>query len=519
MLEIKGVSKSFPGVRALHDVSFEVGAGEVHALVGENGAGKSTLMKVLSGVYASFGGEVLWEGRALRLRNPGEAAQRGIAIIHQELNLIPELTIAENLFLGREPRTRLGTLDRARMEREAGEWLARLSLELPPQRLAKYLRVGEQQLVEIARALSLEARLLMLDEPTSALSEAEIEHLFGVIESLKGQGVTMIYISHKLDEVFRLCERITVLRDGEHVATLSAAATSRAELIRLMVGRSMGELFPKAHAAVGEEVLRVEGLSLEAAQPQGHQARGRALHEISFSLRRGEIVGVAGLMGAGRTELLEALFGVYTPRRVRGRVWIAGRERLPRTPREAIAAGLALATEDRKGQSLLLNLSVAHNSTLAALRQFLSLGFVRARAEREAVAGSMSRLQVRAASAQVAVGTLSGGNQQKVVLAKCLMTAPQVLLLDEPTRGIDVGAKAEIYALMSRLAGGGTAILMASSELPELLAMCDRVLVLCEGRLSAELSREQATPERILEAATARQQQREQQEHPQEQAA
>jgi len=512
MLEIKGVSKSFPGVRALHNVSFQVRAGEIHALMGENGAGKSTLMKILSGVYSSYEGQVVWEGQALRLRNPGEATGRGIAIIHQELNLIPELSIAENLFLGREPRTRFGTLDRARMESETKTWLAKLSLELPPQRLAKYLRVGEQQLVEIARALSLRARLLMLDEPTSALSEAEIEHLFQVIASLQAEGVTMIYISHKLDEVFRLCDRITILRDGEHVSTLDAASTDRAELIRLMVGRSMGELFPKSHAQAGEEALRVEGLSLQPAARSGQEARGRALHDISFSLRRGEIVGVAGLMGAGRTELLEALFGVHQARRVRGRVWIAGRERLPRTPQEAIAAGLALATEDRKGQSLLLNLSVAHNATLSALRQFLSVGLVRARAERQAVADSMSKLQVKTSSAQVEVGTLSGGNQQKVVLAKCLMTAPQVLLLDEPTRGIDVGAKAEIYALMSQLAQSGTAILMASSELPELLAMCDRILVLCEGRLSAELNREQATPERILEAATVRQHGREQQE-------
>ncbi len=511
MLEIQNVSKSFPGVRALHNVSFEVRSGEVHALMGENGAGKSTLMKILSGVYPSYQGQVFWKGQALRLRNPGEAASHGIAIIHQELNLIPELSIAENLFLGREPRTKLGTLDRARMEREASQWLARLSLDLPPQRLAKYLRVGEQQLVEIARALSLQARLLMLDEPTSALSETEIEHLFGVIESLQAEGVTMIYISHKIDEVFRLCNRITVLRDGEHVATVDAASTSRAELIRLMVGRSMGELFPKAHAQVGEEVLRVEGLSLQPAARAGGESRGRALHEISFGLRRGEIVGVAGLMGAGRTEMLETLFGVHEPSRVQGRIWIEGHERKLSTPQAAIAAGLALATEDRKGQSLLLNLSVAHNATLSALEKFLSGGFVRSRAEREAVAESMRSLQVKSASPQVEVGTLSGGNQQKVVLAKCLMTEPQVLLLDEPTRGIDVGAKAEIYALMSQLAQNGTAILMASSELPELLAMCDRILVLCEGRLSAELSREEATPERILEAATVRQQQREQQ--------
>ncbi len=503
MLEFRDVGKSFPGVRALSAVSFAVRAGEVHALMGENGAGKSTLMKILSGVTPDYDGQVIWEDQPLQSRAPRDAEKRGIAIIHQELNLIPELSIAENIFLGREPRTRWGTLDTARMETESAALLARLNLHLPPSRAIKTLRVGEQQLVEVARALSLEARLLILDEPTSALSQTEIERLYEVVDALKSQGVTMIYISHKLDEVFRLCDRITVLRDGQYAGTRDTNSVDASELIRLMVGREMSELFPKQHATPGEEVLRVENLSLLPAADAAHEAGGRALHDITFALRRGEILGVAGLMGAGRTELLETLFGVHDRHRVRGTVHIAGREVRIRSPRHAIDSGLAFVTEDRKGQSLLLNLSIATNITLAALNQFLAGGFVRERQEKIAVQDSMGKLHVKAPNAEVAVGTLSGGNQQKVVIAKCLLTEPSVLMLDEPTRGIDVGAKAEIYALISALAQNGAGVLMVSSELPELLAMCDRVLVLCEGRLTAELSRAQATPENILEAATA----------------
>ena len=487
----------------MSDVSFEVRAGEVHALMGENGAGKSTLMKILSGVYPDYDGEVIWENQPLHSRSPRDAEKRGIAIIHQELNLIPELSIAENIFLGREPRTRWGTLDSARMKQEASVWLERLNLPLSPDCAIKTLRVGEQQLVEVARALSLQARLLILDEPTSALSEPEIERLYQVVAALREQGVTMIYISHKLDEIFRLCDRITVLRDGQYVSTRDTREVDARALIQLMVGREMTDLFPKQHAAIGEEILRVENLSLLPAANAGSEAGGRALHEISFALRRGEILGVAGLMGAGRTELLETLFGVHDRQRVRGSIRLAGHELRILSPRHALDAGLAFVTEDRKGQSLLLNLSIATNITLSALGNFLVGGVVRERAEATAVHDSMQKLQIKAPGSAVAVGTLSGGNQQKVVIAKGLLTEPSVLLLDEPTRGIDVGAKAEIYALISRLAQSGAGVLMVSSEMPELLAMCDRVLVLCEGRLTAELSREQATQEHILSAATA----------------
>ena len=499
MLEIRSVSKSFPGVQALRNISFTVQTGEVHALVGENGAGKSTLMKILSGVYPDYDGEVFFEGSRLALRNPRDGQQHGIAIIHQELNLVSELTVAENIFLGSELHTPYGTLDTARMQRETSTLLDRFNLSIPPDRPVKWLRVGEQQLAEVAKALALRARLLILDEPTSALSEAEIEHLFAVIRGLKQQGVTMIYISHKLDEVFRIADRVTVLRDGEYIGTRLVTETQPYELIRMMVGRALADLFPKESVEPGDELLRVEQLSLAADRRQG----SRALRDISFTLRRGEIVGVAGLMGAGRTELLETIYGVYPRSRIGGRIVVEGRAQQFASPQNAIAAGLAFVTEDRKNQSLIVKLPVAENMTLAALKRFVSNGFLRLRAESAAVQRSIEQLHIKTPSAAVNVDTLSGGNQQKVALAKCLLTEPRIFLLDEPTRGIDVGAKAEIYALVSHLAQEGAAVLMASSELPEILAMCDRVLVLCEGELTATLTRAEATQERIMEAATA----------------
>ena len=500
MLEIKGVSKSFAGVRALHDVSFEVTAGEVHAIVGENGAGKSTLMKILSGAHTDYSGEVSLRGEPLVLHNPRDAQRHGIAIIYQELNLIPELTVAENIFLGRELRNATGLLDTAGMHRAARALLDRLVLPVSTRRQVKTLRVGEQQLVEVAKALSLDARLLILDEPTSALSEAEIRHLFDVIAALKADGVTLIYISHKFDEIFEIADRVTVLRDGDYIGTVAAAETNQRELIRMMVGRPLSDLFPRTDATIGDEVLRVEALTLAANKQTGTRAVG----PVSFTLRSGEILGVAGLMGAGRTELLEAVFGVHSRRRVGGRFFVGGVERRVTSPPAAIAAGLAFVTEDRKTQSLITRLSVKHNMTLAALRRFLSLSFIRRRSEDAAVQQSITQLRIKTPSADALVDTLSGGNQQKVALAKCLLTQPDVLLLDEPTRGIDVGAKAEIYALISELAGRGAGIVMASSELPELLAMCDRILVLCLGRVTAELSRAEATQELIMEAAMSR---------------
>ncbi len=500
MLEIRGVSKSFAGVQALNNVSFEVAPGEVHALVGENGAGKSTLMKILSGAHTDYSGELFLDGEPLVLHSPRDAQRHGIAIIYQELNLIPELTVAENIYLGREMHTAAGLLDTAGMDRAARALLDRLVLPISTKRQVKTLRVGEQQLVEVAKALSLDARLLILDEPTSALSEAEIRHLFDVIAALKADGVTLIYISHKFDEVFAIADRVTVLRDGQYIDTVPVAETNQRDLIRMMVGRPLSALFPRTDAPIGTEILRVEDLTLAARKQTGTRAVG----PVSFTLHRGEILGVAGLMGAGRTELLEALFGVHSRRRVRGRLYLAGKERHVTSPPDAIAAGLAFVTEDRKSQSLITLLSVKHNITLAALRRFLRFNFLRRRSEEAAVERSINRLRIKTPSPSAQVDTLSGGNQQKVALAKCLLTQPDVLLLDEPTRGIDVGAKAEIYALISELAGQGAGIVMASSELPELLAMCDRILVLCLGRVTAELSRAEATQEQIMEAATSR---------------
>jgi ribose transport system ATP-binding protein len=498
---MKDMTKSFPGAQkpVLSHINLQFYHGAKIGIVGPNGAGKSTLMKILSGVYTDYEGEVLLDGQPLTLGGPREAQRRGIAIIHQELNLIPELTVAENIFLGREPRTGAGLLDVTRMEQESRSLLNRLNLAIPPDRPVKWLRVGEQQLVEVAKALSLDARLLILDEPTSALSQAEIDRLFTVIAALKDHGVTMIYISHKFDEIFRIADRVTVLRDGECIGTRSIAEADQQSLIRMMVGRSLSDLFPKDVATVGEEALRVEHLDLLPGR-----GGGRTLSDISFTLRRGEILGIAGLMGAGRTELLETLYGVHSAQRVHGRIEIAGQEQRITSPRDAIRAGLAFVTEDRKTQSLILKLSVAHNLTLAALHRFLRFNVVKSREENDAVERSIEQLRIKTPSSNIDVDKLSGGNQQKVALAKCLLTRPRVLLLDEPTRGIDIGAKVEIYGLISRLAQEGAAVVIASSELLELLAMCDRIIVLCEGRLTAELSRSEATQERIMEAATAR---------------
>jgi len=361
--------------------------------------------------------------------------------------------------------------------------------------------VGEQQLVEVAKALSLKAQLLILDEPTSALSETEIEHLFQVISALKQQGVTMIYISHKLDEIYRIADRVTVLRDGEYIGTTPIDQISVQELIRKMVGRNLNDLFPKEKVTPGEVVLQVENLSLQSDTRES----GYALKDISFSVKRGEIVGVTGLMGAGRTELLETLFGIHSPRRVEGKITIAGKTQVIASPQQALKAGLAFVTEDRKNQSLIVQHSVGHNMTLAAMKRFLLFNFIQSPLEKEAIQEMTQKLHIKTTGYHVPVDTLSGGNQQKVVIAKCLLTQPEVLLLDEPTRGIDVGAKAEIYTLISQLAKEGTAIIMVSSELPEILAMCDRVIVLCEGRMTGTFDRSDVSQEMIMEAATARQ--------------
>jgi ABC-type sugar transport system ATPase subunit len=499
MLELRSVGKHFAGVTALEDVSFDVAGGEIHALMGENGAGKSTLIKILTGEHSEFAGRITLDDQPFHPRSPRDAQDRfGIACIHQELNLVPDLSIADNIFLARESRTRWRTLDTAHMADQARALLARLGVTLDPRRPVRGLRTGEQQLVEIARALSLNARLLLLDEPTSALSDQEIAHLLRVVEGLRREGVTIVYVSHKLEEVFRLADRITVLRDGRWIGTYAKTDIDAPTLIRQMAGRSIEDLERRQpHAVSPSEALSVDGLSLLPDDDS------RALHDNSFTHRRGEVLGIAGLMGAGRTELLEALFGAHARVRVR-RFTVSGKERRPfGSPREAIRAGFALVTEDRKLKSLVLPLSVRHNMTLTALKAYLRAGWVRPEAEGAAVRSEIEKLRIKTRGPEVPVAALSGGNQQKVVLARCLLIRPGVLLLDEPTRGIDVGAKSEIYRLIGELVREGMGVLLASSEMPELLALCDRVLVLSEGRISAVLDREEATQERILEAATA----------------
>ena len=503
LLRMRGIGKSFPGVRALSGVDLTVHAGEVAALLGENGAGKSTLMNILAGVHADHEGSIEVAEEKVAIHSPKDAARHGIAMIHQELNLVPELSIADNIFLGREPRTSWGTRDRAVTQERTAELLAGLGLRLPPRRQVRNCRIAEQQLIEVAKALSRDVRILVMDEPTSALADAEVRRLFAVIRDLTERGVAVIYISHRLEELEEIADSVTVLRDGAYIGRRAMADTTRAELIQMMVGRPLGDLFPRepAEHGSGEVRLRVEGLTLRAA------AGRSALHDIGLTVRAGEIVGLAGLMGAGRSEVLETLYGAHRP--AAGRIALDGEAYKPRSPRYAIRRGLALVAEDRKAQSLVLGNTVVFNASLAALGRYTRM-FVDRRSERAAVAGQVRDLRVKTPGLNATVRNLSGGNQQKVVLAKCLLTEPALLLMDEPTRGIDVGAKAEVHALMSRLAAAGTALLVVSSELPELIAMCDRILVLCEGRVTGEFHRDPAhgppaTQEDILAAAMARQ--------------
>jgi len=495
LLEARGVSKSFPGVQALDRVDLAVRRGRLNAVVGENGAGKSTLMNILAGVFPPDSGEVLVRGQPVRFRNPREAQRAGIAIIFQELNLVPDLTVAENIFLGREPRNRFGLLELARMNAEAGVWLRELELDVDPRTPVSRLRVGAQQVVEIAKALAFNSQVLILDEPTSAITKQEVEVLVRLVRRLKERGVGLIYITHKLDELPPIADDLTVLRDGRLVGARPFAATTRDEIIRMMVGRELAELYPRTECLAGAELLSVKGLSL--MRPR---SRELALQDVSFTIRRGEVVGLFGLMGAGRTELLQTLYGLY-PHSSTGEIRLEDQLVSIRSPRDAIEAGLALAPEDRKAEGLVLALSVTENATLASLETTQRCGFLQPARERRLAESWVERLGIKLASLDAPVRNLSGGNQQKVVLAKWLATAPQVLLLDEPTRGIDINAKKQIYGLIDELAHDGLGILLVSSELPEILAIPDRILVLAEGRLTAEFVRGEATEEAVLRAA------------------
>ncbi len=489
VLEVRGLTKAFPGVRALAGVDFAVRPGEVHALMGENGAGKSTLMKILAGLQPPDAGEIRVDGRRVSIPHPHAAARLGIGMIHQELLPFPALTVAENILMGDEPVARLpGWVDRRQMRARARRLLARLDADLDPDARMGTLTVAQMQTVEIARALARAARVIIMDEPTSAISDREVEALFRIIRELRRDGVAVIYISHRMAEVFRVADRVTVLRDGRRVASQPVTELDEARLIRLMVGREVAAA-PRSRArATGEVALEVRALG-----------RRGGFRPLSFTLRRGEILGVAGLMGAGRTELLAALFGLAPADT--GEIRVAGRPVRIRHPRDAYRAGIALVTEDRQASGVVPPLSVGANLTLANLRDYCRAGWIHSRREGRAVAEQIRRFAIRVADPRQRIRQLSGGNQQKVVLARALLTRPRVLLLDEPTRGIDVGAKAEIHALIGRLAADGLAILLVSSELPELMRLSDRLLVLREGELTGERRPEQTTPEEILALA------------------
>ena len=493
-MRAEGITKVFPGTTALDDVTFDVLAGKVNVLVGENGAGKSTLMKILAGVEQPTSGRVLIDGQPVVLPSVTAAAQHGVGIIFQELNLSPNLSVLDNLFLAQEI-VRGVVIDRGAERRRALELLGRLDQDIDPEELVSNLRIGQQQIIEIAKALTRDVRVLIMDEPTSALSQAEVEGLFRVIRDLVGQGVSIVYISHKLDELLRIGDHVTVLRDGRVVASAPAADVDVAWIIEQMVGRAPASLFSRTEHHVGDVLLRVADVTLPRL------GGGFLLDHISFELRAGEILGLYGLMGAGRTELMEVLAGVRPE--ARGEIWLDGRRMEAAAVADRIERGIVLVPEDRKTDGLVPSLSVAHNMVLASLRRYLTRFFLSPGKERAAVASMIRDLSVRVAGPGAPITSLSGGNQQKVVVAKGLLTAPKVLMLDEPTRGIDVGAKSEIFAIMSRLASEGYGILFVSSELKEVLAMADRILVLSKGAITAEFERGEATEAGLVAASAA----------------
>jgi rhamnose transport system ATP-binding protein len=489
LLALTDVSKSFDAVAALREVHLELHAGESHALVGENGAGKSTLVKILAGVYPPDRGTVLLDGQQQQFSGPADARAAGIAVIYQEPTLFPDLSVAENIFMGRQPRGSFRRIDRAELRRRCVELFGRLGVHLDPDRPARGLSIADQQLVEIAKALSFEARVLIMDEPTAALSGVEVERLFAVVRSLRDSGAAVLFISHRFDEVFALCERITVMRDGQWVSSDRIEDMTVEQVVRRMVGRDVSSLYPKQDTVAGDVLLEVRGLT-----------RHGVFTDVSFDVRGGEIVALAGLVGAGRSEVIQAVFGV--DRYDSGEVRVAGR-RLPQgRPAAAMAAGMALVPEDRRQQGLVMELSVERNATLTRRWSLSRFGLLGSAGERRSAREWTRRLQVRAPRLSAPVSTLSGGNQQKVVLAKWLSTQPRVLVVDEPTRGIDVGTKAEVHRLLSQLAADGLAVLMVSSELPEVLGMADRVLVMHEGRLVADIPRVRADEESVMFAAT-----------------
>lgn len=483
LIEMKKIHKDFYGNEVLHGVDFSLKAGTVHALMGENGAGKSTLMKILAGVYQASSGSVSMNGSEVRVENPTVARHLGISMIHQELSTELEMSVAENIFLGREPG-KYGLVDFRQLYGRTKELLESIGVSLDPRQRMKKLRVADQQMVEIAKAVSQDAKVVIMDEPTSSITNQEAERLFQLIGKLKSQNVGIIYISHKMDEIFQIADEISVLRDGCMIGTYESEKITEEDLIRKMVGRDLGEQFPKMNVKIGEEILSVKNLTLKGQYK-----------DVSFHLHRGEILGMVGLVGAGRTEIMRSLFGITQPDS--GDILLKGKKVVFRNPREAMNHGLAYVTEDRKGEGLILPMSVEKNITIAALAQFAEKGFLLRDRESKVVEEQIANLNIKVARKAQSVKSLSGGNQQKVVIAKWMIARPMILIFDEPTRGIDVGAKAEIYKIMCDFVSKGNAIIMISSEMPEAMGMSDRILVLSNHRVSGEIRKEEFSEERL----------------------
>ena len=487
-IEMRGIDKSFGSNQVLKQAGFTLESGEVHALMGENGAGKSTLMKILTGVYTKDAGTVLVDGKEVNYKNPQEAEKAGIVFIYQELNVMFDLTVEENLFMGKEIHGKLGICDRKAMQKKAREALNTLGVDISPKTVMSELSVGQQQMVEICKALMADAKVIIMDEPTAALTQSETVALFKVIESLRKKGVSMVYISHRMEEIFELCDRITVLRDGSYIGVKNIPETNMNEIVKMMIGREIGERYPSRDVKIGKEVLKVKGLT-----------RKGTFHDVSFSVRAGEVLGVSGLMGAGRTEIMQAIFGNLSYES--GSIEIDGKEVKISNPRQAMEQGIGFITEDRKTEGLMLDKSIRENISLCNLGRISKSSVISKEAE-NMVAEAIKDLHIKCFGPYHECNNLSGGNQQKVVLAKWILTNPKILILDEPTRGVDIGAKKEIYSIINKLAAQGVAIIMVSSELPEVLGMSDNIMVVREGEVRGIISYEEANQERVMTLAT-----------------
>ena len=488
-IEMRGINKSFGSNQVLKDAGFVLQDGEVHALMGENGAGKSTLMKILTGVYTKDAGTVLVDGQEVNYKNPQEAEKAGIVFIYQELNVLFDLTVEENLFMGKEITKKFGICDKKAMRAKAQEVMDRMGVNIPVDAVMSDLSVGQQQMVEICKALMVDAKVLIMDEPTAALTQSETEVLFEVIKSLRAKGVSIVYISHRMEEIFELCDRITILRDGSYIGTRFIKDITMDDIVQMMIGREIGERYPKREVTIGEEVIRVEGLT-----------HAKMFRDVNFSVRAGEVLGVSGLMGAGRTEIMQAIFGNMPI--VSGKIFIDGKEVSIKNPRQAIAAGIGFITEDRKTEGLLLEKSIAENIELANLGKVSNKSVLSVKKGAELVKQGIEEFRIKCFGPEHECGNLSGGNQQKVVLAKWIYTDPKILILDEPTRGVDIGAKKEIYSVINEMAAKGVAVIMVSSELPEVLGMSDRIMVVHEGKVTGIIDGATADQAKVMTLAT-----------------